>query len=133
MKKMLAVVCLALGLGAAGTAQGAPSVVSRAVPDVDHGLQFPRNKQNEQSITRDPRNGWLVVGANDEFSLEPCIGTTDPLASPCPFTCLKCLRRITCVRPASVETHQEVYVELIILSLGRKIRSAQIKAGDFRA
>jgi hypothetical protein len=86
MRKLLAVMCLTLALGAVGTAQGAPSVVSRTVPDFDHGLQFPKNKQNEQSITRDPSTGALIVGANDEFSLDLCIGTTVPLASPCPFT-----------------------------------------------
>jgi len=49
--------------GAAG-----PSVSSNALVDLDHGLAFPQNKQNEPSITRDPLTGVLIAGANDEIS-----------------------------------------------------------------
>src|SRR5215471_17982743 len=66
--------------GAAG-----PSVSANALVDVDHGLAFPQNKQNEPSITRDPVTGVLVAGANDEISQPACSGTGVPLASPCPF------------------------------------------------
>ena len=38
--------------GAAG-----PSVSSNRLVDLDHGLAFPKNKQNEPSITRDPLTG----------------------------------------------------------------------------
>jgi hypothetical protein len=76
----IAVVSVAAG------ANAAPSVSGTAVLDFDHGLQFPRNKQNEPSIVRDPRTGALIAGANDEFSLDLCAGTLTPLASPCPFT-----------------------------------------------
>src|SRR6266699_3694955 len=62
-----------------------PSVSSNALVDLDHGLAFPRDKQNEQSITRDPLTGVLVAGANDEISQPACAGTSTPLASPCPF------------------------------------------------
>ncbi len=59
-----------------------PSVSSNALVDLDHGLAFPRDKQNEQSITRDPLTGVLVAGANDEISQPACTGTSTPLASP---------------------------------------------------
>ena len=87
MKRFVAAACAATValVGAAG-AQAAPRVTGTAVVDFDHNLQFPRNKQNEPSITRDPVTGALIVGANDEFSLSLCPGTTAPLASPCPFT-----------------------------------------------
>jgi len=62
-----------------------PSVSSNALVDVDHGLAFPQDKQNEPSITRDPVTGVLVAGANDEISQPACPGTSTPLASPCPF------------------------------------------------
>ena len=68
------------------SAQSGPTAGSNNLVDFDHGLLFPKNKQNEPSITRDPLNGALIVGANDEFSLDLCRGTTVPLASPCPFT-----------------------------------------------
>ena len=66
--------------GAAG-----PSVSSNVLVDLDHGLAFPQNKQNEPSITRDPLTGVLIAGANDEISQPACPGTSTPLASPCPF------------------------------------------------
>ena len=68
------------------SAQSGPTAGSNNLVDFDHGLLFPKNKQNEPSITRDPLNGALIAGANDEFSLDLCRGTTVPLASPCPFT-----------------------------------------------
>src|SRR5215831_8716832 len=76
----LAVVPLTAAAGAAS-----PSVSANALVDVDHGLAFPQNKQNEPSITRDPLTGVLVAGANDEISQPACPGTSTPLASPCPF------------------------------------------------
>src|SRR5215472_660910 len=61
----------------AGPATGAagPSVSSNQLVDLDHGLAFPQNKQNEPSITRDPLTGVLVAGANDEISQPSCVGT----------------------------------------------------------
>src|SRR6266516_155150 len=61
------------------------SVSANTLVDLDHGLAFPQNKQNEPSITRDPLTGVLVAGANDELSQPLCLGTSTPLASPCPF------------------------------------------------
>jgi hypothetical protein len=80
-------VALVLSAGAnAGTpAHGGPSVVGNFLIDLDHSAAFSQNKQNEQSITRDPVSGALIAGANDELSQPPCPGTTAPLASPCPF------------------------------------------------
>jgi len=69
--------------GATGT--GSPTPGSNSLVDLDHGLAFSANKQNEPAITRDPLTGVLVAGANDEISQPPCPGTTTPLASPCPF------------------------------------------------
>ena len=63
-----------------------PSVGGNFLVDLDHNLAFPRNKQNEPAITRDPLTGVLVAGANDELQNNLCPGTTTPLASPCPFT-----------------------------------------------
>ena len=83
---VLFVMTLALVADPAASARSGPSAGTNFLVDFDQGLQFPRNKQNEPSITRDPLNGALVVGANDEFSLDLCRGTTVPLASPCPFT-----------------------------------------------
>jgi hypothetical protein len=65
---------------------GGPTAGTNYLVDLDHGALFPQNKQNEPSIARDPLTGALIVGANDELSLDPCRGTTVPLASPCPFT-----------------------------------------------
>jgi hypothetical protein len=77
---------LAAFLVLAGTAYGAgPRVLSNANVDLDHNAQFPQNKQNEPSITRDPLTGALIAGANDELSQPLCRGTSTPLASPCPF------------------------------------------------
>ena len=87
MRNLVVVACaVAVALLAVAGVQAAPHVVGATVVDFDHGLPFPRNKQNEPSITRDPLTGALVAGANDEFSLDLCTGTTAPLASPCPFT-----------------------------------------------
>ena len=62
-----------------------PSVSANVLVDLDHGLAFPQDKQNEPSITRDPLSGVLIAGANDELSQPACPGTSAPLASPCPF------------------------------------------------
>jgi hypothetical protein len=62
-----------------------PTVVGNFLVDLDHGLQFSQNKQNEPAITRDPKTGVLIAGANDEIGQPLCSGTTTPLASPCPF------------------------------------------------
>ncbi len=47
---------------------------------------FPQNKQNEPSIIRDPRNGALIAGSNDEIDEPLCTGL-GTAASPgrCPF------------------------------------------------
>jgi hypothetical protein len=68
------------------TASAAPSAGSNILVDLDHGLAFPQNKQNEPSITRDPSTGVLIVGANDEITNDLCHDVTTPLTSPCPFT-----------------------------------------------
>jgi len=78
---------LALIQPVAGTAT-APSrgpSVSENLVDLDHGLPFPQNKQNETSITRNPLTGVLVAGANDELDNPLCHDVTAPLTSPCPF------------------------------------------------
>ncbi len=62
-----------------------PTAGANHLVDLDHGLQFSQNKQNEPAITRDPLTGVLVAGANDEIGQPPCPGTTAPGASPCPF------------------------------------------------
>ena len=87
-KVLLAAVPLAFVLALAGSAlaSSGPSVVANVNVDLDHGLAFSQNKQNEPSIARDPVTGALIAGANDELSQGPCTGTTAPLASPCPFT-----------------------------------------------
>src|SRR5438105_6488029 len=85
MKTAIVAACTALLLGV-GAAQAAPTVGSIALLDSDHGLKFPKNKQNEPSITRDPLTGALIAGANDEVENNLCTGTATPLASPCPFT-----------------------------------------------
>ncbi len=78
---------MGLPLLASPSASGAtgPSVSANSLVDLDHGLAFPQDKQNEPSITRDPLTGVLVAGANDELSQPLCLGTSTPLASPCPF------------------------------------------------
>jgi hypothetical protein len=75
---------LATGASAGPVGAGPVAGANRLV-DLDHGLGFPQNKQNEPSITRDPLSGVLVAGANDEIGQPLCAGTTVPLASPCPF------------------------------------------------
>lgn len=69
----------------AGASQLSPKVVGNFLVDQDSGAAFPKNKQNEPAITRDPLTGVLVAGANDEIQQPLCPGTTTPLASPCPF------------------------------------------------
>ena len=86
----LAAVVSLLGLAAvpvtaAPAAATGPSVSSNVLVDLDHGLAFPQNKQNEPSITRDPVTGVLIAGANDEIGQPSCTDTSTPLASPCPF------------------------------------------------
>src|SRR5690348_10427321 len=73
-----------LALTASASAAG-PSVSGNFLVDLDHGLEFSQNKQNEPAITRDPVSGALIAGANDELSQPLCPGTTAPLGSPCPF------------------------------------------------
>jgi hypothetical protein len=80
----LATVGVALVI-AAGANAATPSVVGNYLIDLDHNAAFSQNKQNEQSITRDPITGTLIAGANDELSQPLCPGTSTPLASPCPF------------------------------------------------
>ena len=62
-------VALVAALVLTGAAAGAgPSVSGNVLVDLDHGLPFPQNKQNEPSITRDPATGVLIAGANDEIT-----------------------------------------------------------------
>lgn len=61
-------------------------VITNYLVDQDIGRDFPQNKQNEPSITRDPLTGVLVVGANDEIKNALCRDVTTPDANPCPFT-----------------------------------------------
>ena len=79
------VVCFVLVLGSFGFAAKGPSVGGNVLVDLDRDQAFPKNKQNEPAITRDPLTGTLVVGANDELDEPLCSGTTVPLTSPCPF------------------------------------------------
>jgi len=82
-----AVTGLALGQPLPGSASqvAGPTVRWNALVDLDHNLAFPKNKQNEPALTRDPLTGVLVAGANEEIGQPLCRGTTVPLASPCPF------------------------------------------------
>jgi hypothetical protein len=87
LRKLLLVVGVlltALALAASATA-APPRVTANYLVDLDRGLQFPQNKQNEPAITRDPLTGVLIAGANDEISQPLCRGTSTTLASPCPF------------------------------------------------
>ena len=86
MKSLAALACALAFASVVAGANAAPRVSGTVVVDFDQGLQFPRNKQNEPSITRDPQTGALVAGANDEYSLSLCRGATAPLTTPCPFT-----------------------------------------------
>jgi len=81
---LLSLAAMPLAAAPAAGATG-PSVSSNVLVDLDHGLAFPQNKQNEPSITRDPLTGVLIAGANDEVSQPTCTGTSTPLGSPCPF------------------------------------------------
>ena len=83
---LLFAVTLTLTSDPVAGARGGPTAGTNYRVDLDHGALFPQNKQNEPSIARDPLTGALIVGANDELSLDLCRGTTVPLASPCPFT-----------------------------------------------
>jgi hypothetical protein len=62
-----------------------PRPGANVLVDLDQGLAFPRNKQNEPAVTRDPLTGTLIAGANDELDEPLCAGTSVPLSSPCPF------------------------------------------------
>ncbi len=89
MRRRIAVIValvatLALAIVASASAAD-PRVAGTSLVDLDHGLAFPQNKQNEQSITRDPLTSVLVAGANDEIAQPLCRGTSVPLTSPCPF------------------------------------------------
>jgi hypothetical protein len=44
-------------------ALGSPSVGANQLVDLDHGLQFPQNKQQENSITYDPANKVFTTGS----------------------------------------------------------------------
>src|SRR5947209_9732591 len=75
-----------LGVGRlSALAASPPKVAGNFLVDFDHGAAFPKNKQNEAAITRDPVTGVLIAGANDEYAQPQCAGTTQPLTSPCPF------------------------------------------------
>src|SRR5437867_4470054 len=77
---LVALIVPAPAQAAAGPTPGANNLV-----DLDHSVLFPKDKQNEPAITRNPLTGVLVAGANDELSQPLCPGTTAPLSSPCPF------------------------------------------------
>lgn len=70
----------------ASSAAAGPRVLGNYVVDLDQSQLFPKNKQNEPAITRDPLTGVLIVGANDESPQPLCTGATTPLTSPCPFS-----------------------------------------------
>src|SRR5438105_4920317 len=78
--RFLAAVLLA-GLAITASAGAAPRRGTNVLVDLDHGLQFPDNKQNEPDITRDPGTGVLVAGANDEITNDLCHDVTAPLTS----------------------------------------------------
>src|SRR5437899_3909060 len=80
-----ALIVAAAFVPASAQAVSGPTVGANNLVDLDHGLQFPQNKQNEPAITRDPITGVLVAGANEEISQPLCRGTSTPLTSPCPF------------------------------------------------
>src|SRR5205809_7127505 len=84
MKHLFVALVAALVLTGAAAAAG-PSVSGNVLVDLDHGLPFPQNKQNEPAITRDPLTGVLVAGANDEVAQPLCKDVTVPLTSPCTF------------------------------------------------
>ncbi len=86
LRFLAAAVLAGLAIPASAAATPTPTAGANVLVDLDHGLQFPDNKQNEPDITRDPANGYLVAGANDEITNDLCHDVTAPLASPCPFT-----------------------------------------------
>jgi len=63
-------ICRAQGIGALLVPVPAlasdPTAGPNHLVDLDHGLLFPQNKQNEPATTRDPISGVLVAGANEE-------------------------------------------------------------------
>src|SRR5438034_11314183 len=83
--KILVAVVLGVLFVPARTA-AAPIAAENVLVDQDYGLQFPQNKQTENTIVRDPFSGVLIAGANDELGLNLCHVVTTPLTSPCPFT-----------------------------------------------
>src|SRR6266550_2886985 len=84
--RSIAAVAAVAALAAPAAAGAAPSAGANVNVDLDHGLAFPQNKQNEPAITRDPATGMLIAGANDEITNDLCHDVTTPLTSPCPFT-----------------------------------------------
>ena len=52
--RFLAATAVIAAFAIPAAAGAAPTVGSNVNVDLDHGLQFPQNKQNEPSITRDP-------------------------------------------------------------------------------
>src|SRR5258708_25247884 len=64
---------------------GGPKVGGNFLVDLDHGQPFPKNKQHEPAITRDPLTRTLLAGANHQLGEPPCRATTAPLPSPCTF------------------------------------------------
>ena len=82
---------LILGVGSgivpitSSVAATGPNAGTNQLVDLDHGLAFSQNKQNEPAITRDPQTGVLVAGANDEIGQPPCQTPSAARTSPCPF------------------------------------------------
>ncbi len=72
-------------LAVATVAAATPSVAFNTNVDQDHNALFPQNKQNEPTVTQDPRTGVLIAAANDEINEPLCQTPTAPLTSPCPF------------------------------------------------
>src|SRR5437660_7477472 len=86
MRLRFVAAALLMAAAVPAAAGAALKAASNVLVDLDHGLAFPQNKQNEPSITRDPATGVLIAGANDEITNNLCHDVTTPLTTPCPFT-----------------------------------------------
>src|SRR5438552_18410969 len=86
MRLRFVAAALLMAAAVPAAAGAAPTPGANVNVDLDHGLAFPQNKQNEPAITRDPATGVLIAGANDEITNALCHDVTTPRTSPCPFT-----------------------------------------------